>query len=58
MVNLIALFLGTLNVYVQEKNGIPILLHSISENMNNHWRPVQVPITTTQEFQVGQDQFV
>ena len=39
-------------MYYQEKSGIPILLWSISEDMNYHWRPVQVTIGTTQEFQV------
>ncbi|XP_076802493.1 MAM and LDL-receptor class A domain-containing protein 1-like [Clavelina lepadiformis] len=43
---------GTLNVFYQEENGYPMLLYSVSENMNNHWRPMQVSISTTSQFQI------
>ena len=40
-------------MYVQYKTGLPVLLYSVSENMNYHWRPMQLPIATTEEFQVS-----
>ncbi|XP_078483553.1 MAM and LDL-receptor class A domain-containing protein 1 isoform X3 [Ciona intestinalis] len=43
---------GTLSVFYKEENGLPMLLWSISEDMNNHWRPMQVTITATTPYQI------
>lgn len=43
---------GSLNVYHREEGGGLNFLWTVDEDMNDHWRPMQITISSVSKFQV------